>query len=479
MKKSSFQKLEEKVRSGEVRIIGVISPPRVVSTAVEILLVESPDIDGQVNEPFHISMDSPEHAREDAEERAYADVLRRVEEIKECTGKSRITIVMKEMAKNIAPGAQMQRWIGLTDKQLILMRNPLSNLESLIRKVSQSAEHLRDVLDFDLDGYAYARGHRDEKGEGLHWRAMVDYAVRTQDYQELDEALESFFPVTNLYRLNEDMGRAYVEVADNAVARRAGYESLDDFAVLRGFESWQHMRTEQTELSNYAPILEAMFAFRNAGWESLVEHMEHMEKIPVVLDTTVLRADPENVLAVLCEDLEITFSPSMVSGWTLGNEGNFDRGHRKHGGSPFIDKAVHSTGLNLPKERPISLDQFPERFRGYLLDIALPAYMEMLSNPGFIGPLDEKEILDMLEKEVEEGVPLVQRDPVFAYALVGASEMDVGDKANLLRKIRIEEGAFYRPVLDALDVYIEERRRRFLTSHAIDTSTDANVHLFI
>ena len=456
MKKSNYLQLKEKVEGGEVRILGIVSPPRVVSTALEILLVESPDVDGQINEPFHLSLNGHDDAqdlgaRNCAEERAYGDVLRRVEEIQAETGKKNVTIVMKEMAKNVAPGAQMERWLSVTDKQVVLARNPLSNVESLIKRLSSLIEGRPDLVNVDLNKYAFDQGYKDETGEGNHWRSLLADAHKRRDYRVLGPVLESFFPRTNLYRNDPDMMSAYLDIACDEDASSAGFESLDDFAVQNGFSSWQDMRKNQDDLKAFGPVLDILFAFRNAGWESIDEHLPMMDA-PIVVDTTILRARPKEVLEQLTALLGIAYDSHMVDGWSQSNGNKFDRGHGKTGHSVFIGKALESNKLNLPQEHPISAGNFPPQFRDYILETAMPVYLSVLSHTRLIGPVVSSDLQELLDTEVEEGTALEDRDPVFAYALISTTPVISDDiRDTLLGRIREDHGHIYGDAFNAID----------------------------
>ncbi|NBO18483.1 MAG: hypothetical protein EBV03_04505 [Proteobacteria bacterium] len=449
--KTNYLKVKEKIAQDGVRIIGMISPPRVVSTALEIALAESPDVDGQINEPFHLSVTKPDENGLSREERAYADILRRIEETQARTGRKNVTLVMKEMAKNIAPGDQFTRWVDITDKHIVLVRNPLSNTESIIRKVSDIIEERPDLVNFNLNDHAADKGYHDKSGMGKHWQALVEHAKESLDYRPLGPALAQFFPSSNLYRFDPPMQQAYLNHATDEVARKAGSGSLNEFAQQAGFPDWKTMRQQQPDTNAYKPILDVMFAFRNAGWESLHEHRPHLHD-RIVVDSTVLRSDPDRAMSAISDYLGIRFDPKMVSGWERASGSNFDRGHEKKGSSTFIYKAVNSTGFNKPQEKPMPVDRFPEQFQPYLLQVAIPAYISTLQDPHRIGPTSKSSIEDLLDDMVMPGIKLRDRDPVFAYAVTAVDKgMSHEEKAPMLKAIRAAHAKEYGDAFDAID----------------------------
>jgi hypothetical protein len=241
---NSYEIVKKKVDSGEVKIISIISPPRVASTALEIALRESPTIDGQINEPFHWGLNDRPDLSVSAEERGYAEILRRIVEILHETGKKNITVVMKEMAKNIAPGEQFARWCSINDKNLVLVRNPLLNVESLIRKLCEAVELKESLVDFDVNEFARNSGYIDKTGKGKHFQHMVSTLKEEGNYTQMDGLFRSFFPKSNRYSDDTAMQIAYLEEATDVIATKAGYTSLDGYALSAGYSDWKAMRAE-------------------------------------------------------------------------------------------------------------------------------------------------------------------------------------------------------------------------------------------
>lgn len=448
---SNYDKVLQKVNTEGVRIIGLISPPRVVSTAIEIAIAESPDIDGQINEPFHLSVTAQEDLSQNAEQRAYGDILRRIEETQAKAGRKNVTLVMKEMAKNVAPGAAFDRWQSITDKQVVILRNPLSNTESIIRKLAEVMAERPDLTGVNLNDYAKARGFTDESGLGRHWDALVKHVKKTNDYRPLGDALKEIFPKSNLYRQDPEMQAAYLDLATNETAKKAGFSSLDEFAAKAGHPSWKTMRRSKAGMETYAPILDAQFAFMNAGWESMSQHLPQM-KNPVIIDSTVLRAAPVETMRELSRYLGIRFDEKMVSGWERANGENFDRGHGRTGSSVFIQKAVTSTGINKPDEVPLPLANFPPDFQDYLTQKAIPAYTRMMASRHRLGAHGKLADTALLESAVTDGTKLKDRDPVFSYTLIATdADYPAAEKAQALAKIRQQYDERYGEAFTAID----------------------------
>src|SRR5687767_5943247 len=143
---ASYEALEARVEADALRLVSIIAPPRSSSTALERLLLESPDADGQFNEPWSL-LDSPERERH-----AYDVLLERVEALEAKTPRRPLTVVVKNIADYIPPGECFERWMALARLQLFLVRNPLLCIESLVNMVVQDVEKKRHVLKpLDID----------------------------------------------------------------------------------------------------------------------------------------------------------------------------------------------------------------------------------------------------------------------------------------------------------------------------------------
>jgi hypothetical protein len=472
-----YELVQNEIKNG-TRIIGIISPPRVVSTAFEILLTESADIDGQINEPFHLSLRTENSLLGSPEERAYEDIYRRIQEVKEKTGKETVTLVMKEMAKNISPNGQMKRLSDILDKKIIIARNPLTSLESLIRRLSDLATKREDLIGFSLNEYAINFGYIDSSGTDRHWDKMLEQVKRTKNYSPINKVIEEFFPNSNLYRFDENMQRAYLELIDDRIAIKSGFNSLNDYAQEKGYESWLDMKTNQNDLGHYSEILDEAFSHRNAGWESIQEHLNLMDDNYVFVDTTILRADPQRTLKEVTDYLDVEYSESMINGWSKSNKDNFDIGHKKRGSSPFIYKALNSTSLNLPDESPITLSSFPYYFHSYIRDVAIPAYLDLLSDEKRVGVKGEEVISSLLESKVFESTKLKNRDPVFAYSVI-ATDKNIEDatKENELVKIRKKFNNQFGDIFDSIDKHLSINLDRSLFSKPHFQNRNSNAYI--
>jgi hypothetical protein len=201
----------------------------------------------------------------------------------------------------------------------------------------------------------------------------------------------------------------------------------------------------------FLPLFDVLFAFRNAGWESLEDHLKQTNNFALI-DSTVFRADPQAVLQAVTHYLGIAFDDKMVRAWSKGNAGNFKIGHGKSGSSPFIYKAVNSAGLEKPREKPIEIARFPESFHSYLLEIAIPIYINALMNEHTIKVHSAHDIERILEQLIDGNVSLKNCDPVFSYAIITTyPTMTKDHKSIVLNDLRASHGNKFGDVFDAID----------------------------
>jgi hypothetical protein len=110
------------------------------------------------------------------------------------------------------------------------------------------------------------------------------------------------------------------------------------------------------------------FPLIETGWELIVEQVRYCQKQEIqylVIDSTEFRNCPDDVFGQIFEEIDLPFSPEMLS-WRSTPEVNLDNlgGHHSH----LYKRVLKSTGIEPPTERNPSLSEIPERdgFREHL-----------------------------------------------------------------------------------------------------------------
>lgn len=207
----------------------------------------------------------------------------------------------------------------------------------------------------------------------------------------------------------------------------------------------------------FKPILDRIFQFGITGWRDMEPIREEFATGKydgyVVIDATLLRTCPEEVLRQVCGSIGITFSERMVSGWSKGTGDKF-RGAIEPGLNMAITRAVNSKRVEPPSEDPIAVAQLPPQYRRYIMEFALPSYMRFLTDKHIVRPQTATDIEKYLNTSVgTKGEKLVDKDPVFAYALIASSTLAAAVKTDLLGRIREKSGnEKFNDVFDGIDM---------------------------
>jgi Sulfotransferase domain len=109
-----------------------------------------------------------------------------------------------------------------------------------------------------------------------------------------------------------------------------------------------------------------VFPLRESGWEDLARQLAYVrrEGIPhLVVDSSDLRAAPEQVVPALLEALGLSFTPDLL-GWRSSEA----TGLSVVSGSddPFYQRILDSQGIEPPSETVPDLSHFPEPFRAHV-----------------------------------------------------------------------------------------------------------------
>lgn len=118
-----FSRLRDLVESGQLILSIINSLPRAVSTALERSLAESPNIDGQLHEPFTF--------RRNDFESGCGEILHRATRLFNSITKHPIHLLLKTMTYNTSR-EHFSKLLHLAHNAVTLVRNPQSQLYSLL-----------------------------------------------------------------------------------------------------------------------------------------------------------------------------------------------------------------------------------------------------------------------------------------------------------------------------------------------------------
>lgn len=133
-----YGKLKALVKNGELEILYIMSPPRTLSTVLEIALAEYGD--GQIHEPFH------RRNRTDFNDGCRI-VYQRVVELQGQLNRKNIKIVLKDISKYITP-EEWKQLVELADRFVFTLREPSRQIFSLASRYANDVDGLEDDLNY-------------------------------------------------------------------------------------------------------------------------------------------------------------------------------------------------------------------------------------------------------------------------------------------------------------------------------------------
>ena len=327
----SYEKLKSKVHSGELRILSIVSPPRCSSTALERSLSQNPNIDFQINDPWAI-YDHP-----DRENLTYQYIL---DKLSEQTNKK--TVLIKNIADYLPPGESWLRWVNLCDDQLFLIRNPYLSLHSLLKIYSyQFKPDDRFTPSANMEQYAQSLGYGSLKD-------LQHYLSKTENYSDFNNLFENTFISDQEIHLAKVMKDPVIQ------------KYIERFGIA----------------GNESDLFKKAFSCRITGWHALYEHYSSLDSAPLVVDSTVLRSDPESSLKIISNYWNIEFSNKMID-WSASKKFETDYDDTV----PYYERLVSSASLELPTEAPLPPKNFPKFLQEHLLSDkgAMSIYLDLLS----------------------------------------------------------------------------------------------------
>ncbi|BDN83163.1 MULTISPECIES: hypothetical protein [Mycobacterium] len=125
---SSYDYLLQRVATGRLRLVLLLSPPRTGSTALANALARHGQVDAVVTEPA-----GQYHLRADARVvETFGLIADAVAAVGPCPASRPAVVLIKETAQHIGPDREWRAWRAIIDKTLVLVRQPALALESLI-----------------------------------------------------------------------------------------------------------------------------------------------------------------------------------------------------------------------------------------------------------------------------------------------------------------------------------------------------------
>jgi hypothetical protein len=343
---------------------------------VEHALGNSPDIAHECHEPF-LNARNENFDTDTGYKQIYESIGG---ESFENSGES-TTVVVKEMSHWIGKNEEYKKLATLTDRPIVvLVRNPLLTVESRLRRVVSSID-MRCSIDtqrFLLDDFSIEKGFRD-------WEELADKMKRSEyeyreelDFLKDNEGIERVSSIPTLTVQNNLLDRK---------AREIGYANWRDLV--------EKKLQEERDYGFFEGILKAntrRIAFEKNEFKTLGEEVDYFEKQKcphIVLDTTDLRAFPEEYMQKLCAELRIEYSPEMVR-WGK-KPVDFHTEQKKQFEKIWYDTLYSSSGVNPPIEIPPTIGQFPLFMQEYLRSENLVVYAH-LSRKKLFGNKSGKEI---------------------------------------------------------------------------------------
>jgi hypothetical protein len=404
-----FVQLKEMVDAGQLKLIHIISTPRSSSTALERALYQSPNVDGQINDVW------ADYDSEDREGLVYRSILEKVRAIQQRTPqKNSVQVIVKSIADYIPPGLAFERMTDLAQNTVFLVRNPLLQMESMMRVMAEAVASDSVVVGgVSMDEYARHKGYTD-------WLSMQSEVNQQKRYFEYEEIFAVSFPADQEIHQTVAMKLPILEILSEISVQELGFDTLDTYARVHNYLDWESLLVQVKRtpalLDDFHDVWRSVFACRITGWEALGQHVKVMERAGrpfEVVDSTTYRAQPANYLKSLAESLAIAFGEEILD-WEASHKA-FDPGDDE--GVSYYQKVIDSSGVQPPTERPISLDHFPRFIQAHLLDRggAFEVYVSLLNK--LASQISQDKLSDLLATSVD-GAELQAIDPVFAYTLL-------------------------------------------------------------
>ncbi|MCX6732332.1 MAG: hypothetical protein NTV98_02215, partial [Candidatus Roizmanbacteria bacterium] len=386
-------------------IIHILSTPRSSSTALERSLFNSSAIDIQINDVWANYRDK------DRISKVYQQILNEVKNA--LKKKNKITVLIKSIADYIPPGDEYGKMCRLVSNTIVLIRNPILQMESLLRVMAESLSGNRSIIHgLTMDDYAKNSGYP-------NWKEMQLSVVQEKSYYKYEKILKIYFPIEQEAHGMDYMRVPIIENLREETVQGMGFQSLDSYAKQNNYPGWSNLvssiKLNSKIVNNLGPLLEYIFQCRITGWEALIQHIQTMDKLYypyIVIDSTMFRLLPSEFLKEISRKIGIEFSNSLVN-WKGVNK-NFNPGDDE--GISYYQKVIDSVKIEPPSELPCELRCFPEFVIQHILSSggALEVYLSLFSK--IRNQFGNEIMLKMLDCNCN-GATFKDIDPVFTYSI--------------------------------------------------------------
>ncbi len=388
---SYYESLKTMATEGQIDIKLIISPPRTGSTLMESSFSMNEAIDAKIHEPFIV-------LRKEKAEVAYKNIYNTVISLNSSQRKK--NIIIKEMSHWLTLQNEYEQFLTLVKSPIIiLIRNPLLNTESKIKKILETLDlrEKQSVRKALLDYYAHSKKEKD-------WTTYLAKFALVPDNKVEDEAVRLYRRTTRSEQLSE------FEVFP--LQRWL----LDYYAISKGYKRWKVMLKEACDAGEYKKFEEILknkdiYDIEGTGWRAtarLIDCLENKGHQLLILDSTDYRLSPETIVPLLCKKWEIPFSENMIH-WGEKDLGLYT-GQAKSHQSIWYDRLQHSKKIELPTEHALPPESFPDFIAHQIMENDLPMYVKMMRSASRIKPSSEL----LLRKKITDQT-ICEIDPIFAY----------------------------------------------------------------
>jgi len=168
----------------------------------------------------------------------------------------------------------------------------------------------------------------------------------------------------------------------------------------------------QRDYRNLDRMIQRTVTRERIGLDMVLQQIDYLEKQSkpfVIIDATLLRANPERVLTDLCRELGLGYDERMLR---LDSE-DLEYGQAGQEFPTFFRRIRSSGKIDFPDEPCPNLGSFAPDIQRLLFNRGLPAYEDLLNHPNLIGLGDRDAIQELLDMPYD-GMTLRRIDPVFS-----------------------------------------------------------------
>ena len=398
---SNYKTLLDLVGTSKLKIVFLFSVPRARSQAFQIALVQSPEIDGQVNSPlYNNDMHSIPHAGLDSNLRSFElcceRIIKRYADLKCNSTKETVVLLVHEHFNNITQN-EMRYLAELSEDFIVLLRHPRLQLQSYMLRI------LNDKLLY-----------------------LWSQELNIQDILTIITIMENVNTSTSEDLLLQLQSTTNFKLSKSTVVNSKLSESIQFQKLVQVYNAAMHtMHTETACIwYNYVYHMRYLLMLRQSRHcNATVGKAMNL----VLVDSNELIQSPENILNNVCSQISgMTYTPSMINNWTKCCGSDFYCSHMTEKNIDIHDNAwlgPSRGSKGLTKENDcstaggIETNQFPVVLQS-VVDYSVAMYnlsfsnemKEYLSNPcicdeTFVKDQEIEELIVQSDIYVGRGIP--------------------------------------------------------------------------